>query len=54
MLNISPFFRHFLGNGDYSSYRKYLGKQFSYSKRAVHLLLELQVSYGVPENLKVG
>jgi hypothetical protein len=36
----------FSGDGDFSSYRQILGKLFSHSKRAVHLISELYVSFG--------
>jgi hypothetical protein len=39
---VLPFFRHFFGNGNYSSNRKLGWKLFSY----FYLLSELQVSYG--------
>ncbi len=42
-----PFFRHYCisDNGDYSIYRQFFFKLFSYYKRAAHLLSEWQVSW---------
>jgi hypothetical protein len=43
-------FGHFFGNGDNIGDRQFLGDLFSYSKRVILLLPEMQVSYGVLGN----